>query len=369
MGVEYQAVQWNRQKRLYDAVLVGGVAAYLVTFSALSKLLFPRVTDEILLIRAFGTAAFLLLHVILCIGPLCRLNRAFLPLLYNRRHAGVTCFLLGLIHAALVVATYHAGSDINPILSIFVSGTFGGTAGTIPFQAFGFIALVILFLMAAISHDFWLANLTAPVWKALHMGVYVAYALLVLHVTFGVLQGEGRPVYVGAMALGIVTVVSLHLVAARRERALDDSCSGRRESAHSETGSESGVTSAATNGYVDACAVADIPENRARIVCLGGERVAIFKYDGKISAVSNVCQHQNGPLGEGKIVYGCITCPWHGYQYQPDTGASPPPFVEKVPTFNVRVKDGRVFVHPKPNPAGTKAEPARIDGRIMGVEI
>jgi len=89
--------------------------------------------------------------------------------------------------------------------------------------------------------------------------------------------------------------------------------------------------------------------------------VAIFKYDGKISAVSNVCQHQNGPLGEGKIVFGCITCPWHGYQYQPDTGASPPPFVEKVPTFNVRVRNGRVFVHPQPNPAGTRAEPALME--------
>src|SRR5206468_10977155 len=124
--------------------------------------------------------------------------------------------------------------------------------------------------------------------------------------------------------------------------------------------SQSLVTSAATeDDFVNACAIADIPENRARIVCLSGERVAIFKYDGKISAVSNVCQHQNGPLGEGKIVFGCITCPWHGYQYQPDTGASPPPFVEKVPTFNVHVKNGRVFVHPKPNPAGTRAEPAR----------
>ena len=47
--------------------------------------------------------------------------------------------------------------------------------------------------MAATSHDFWLHNLTAPVWKTLHMGVYVAYALIVLHVIFGVLQGEIEP--------------------------------------------------------------------------------------------------------------------------------------------------------------------------------
>ena len=44
----------------------------------------PRVTDEIMLMRAFGTAALLLLHVILCIGPLCRLGPKLLPLLYNR---------------------------------------------------------------------------------------------------------------------------------------------------------------------------------------------------------------------------------------------------------------------------------------------
>jgi nitrite reductase/ring-hydroxylating ferredoxin subunit/DMSO/TMAO reductase YedYZ heme-binding membrane subunit len=343
MGVAYVSVQWNRQKKLYDALLVGGVAAYLVIFSVLTTLLFPRVTDEIMLIRAFGTGAFLLLHMILCIGPLCRLNPKFLPLLYNRRHAGVTCFLLGLIHAMLVILTYHAGSDTNPILSIFVSSPLTGSIAGVPFQPFGFFALVILFLMAATSHDFWLANLSAPIWKALHMLVYAAYALLVLHVAFGALQGEGSPVYVGTMALGLVTVIGLHIVAARREVAQD-----------------SEAVQSADDGFVDACAITDIPENRARIVCLSGERVAIFKYDGKVSAVSNVCQHQNGPLGEGKIVFGCITCPWHGYQYQPDTGASPPPFVEKVPMFNVRVKEGRVFVHPKPNPAGTRVEPATI---------
>src|ERR1051326_1647208 len=222
MGVEYRAVQWNRQKKFYDAVLVGGVATYLVTFSALTKLMFPRVTDEIMLIRAFGTGAFLLLHIILCIGPLCRLHPKLLPVLYNRRHAGVTCFLLGLIHAALVVITYHAGSDTNPILSIFVSSPVTRSVAGVPFQPFGFFALIILFLMAATSHDFWLANLSAPIWKSLHMMVYVAYALLVLHVTFGVLQGEGSPVYVAATALGLVTVLGLHITAARKERPQDE---------------------------------------------------------------------------------------------------------------------------------------------------
>jgi nitrite reductase/ring-hydroxylating ferredoxin subunit/DMSO/TMAO reductase YedYZ heme-binding membrane subunit len=343
MSVKYQAIQWNRQKRIYDFVLVGGVALYLLMFGVVTEILFPFVTAEILLMRAFGTAALLLLQVILCIGPLCRLDPKFLPLLYNRRHAGVTCFLLALIHAVLVVTTYHAGGNLNPILSIFASSPLTGSVAGVPFQPFGFFALVILFLLAATSHDFWLANLSAPVWKMLHMAVYFAYALLVLHVTFGTLQGETSWFYGAAMAVGLITILGLHFVAAQKEIPLD---------AESKT--------KVADEFVDACAVADIPENRARIVCVSGERVAIFKYDGKISAVSNVCQHQNGPLGEGKIVAGCITCPWHGYQYVPETGASPPPFVEKVPTFNVRVKSGRVWLDPKPNPAGSRAEPALI---------
>jgi nitrite reductase/ring-hydroxylating ferredoxin subunit len=344
MSVKYQAVQWNRQKRIYDLVLVGGVALYLIAFGALTEILFPFVTEEILLMRAFGTASFLLLHIILCIGPLCRLHPKFLPLLYNRRHAGVTMFLLALIHAVMVLATYHAGGDTNPFLSLFVSSPLTGSVAGVPFQPFGFFALVISFLMAATSHDFWLANLSAPVWKSLHMLIYVAYALLVLHVTFGALQGEASPVYVAAMAVGFGTVLALHIAAARKEVNPD------RE-----------VPIHAKDDFVDVCAFADIPENRARIICLSGERVAIFKYDGKISAVSNVCQHQNGPLGEGKIISGCITCPWHGYQYLPETGASPPPFAEKVPTFSVRVKAGRVLIHPQPHPAGTRVEPAVIE--------
>ena len=344
MAVNYTAVQWNRQKKFYDFALVGGVALYLTAFGAMTEILFPLVTEEILLMRAFGTAAFLLLHIILCIGPLCRLNPKFLPLLYNRRHVGVTCFLLAFILAVLVVATYHAGGDLNPILSIFISSPLTGSIAGVPFQPFGFLALVILFLLAATSHDFWLTNLTAPVWKALHMAVYFAYALLVLHVTFGTLQGETSWFYVAATALGFATVLALHIAAARKEVPLDTE-----------------LKNIAVDGFMDACAVADIPANRARIVSVSGERVAIFKYDGKISAVSNVCQHQNGPLGEGKIVSGCITCPWHGYQYVPETGASPPPFVEKVPTFNVRVQNGRVWIDPKPNPAGSHAKPALLE--------
>jgi sulfoxide reductase heme-binding subunit YedZ len=114
------------------------------------------------------------------------------------------------------------------------------------------------------------------------------------------------------------------------------------------------------DGFLYACAVTEIPEKCATVVSLHGERVAIFKYDGKVSAISNVCRHQNGPLGEGKIIDGCVTCPWHGYQYLPEDGASPPPFTEKVSTFQTRIVDGRVWIDPRPNPPGTRVEPSLI---------
>jgi sulfoxide reductase heme-binding subunit YedZ len=115
------------------------------------------------------------------------------------------------------------------------------------------------------------------------------------------------------------------------------------------------------DGFVAVCRVDAIPEKRACVVSCGGERIAVFKYDGRVSAVSNVCRHQNGPLGEGKITDGCITCPWHGYQYLPDTGASPPPFTEKVPTYRTLVAGGHVYVHPTPFAPGTRVEPSAVE--------
>jgi sulfoxide reductase heme-binding subunit YedZ len=343
MSKTYRVVSWNPTKRRYDLVAGGIVLLFLAFFLVVQGVLRPELTIETLLIRALGAAAFTLLNVILCIGPLARLDSRFLPLLYNRRHLGVMMFTIALAHGVFSIVQFHTLGTLNPLVSVLVSNAHYTSIRQLPFQPFGLAALLILFLMAATSHDFWLHNLTAPVWKTLHMGVYVAYTLIVLHVVFGVLQGETSPVLAVALGCCVVTVFTLHLLSAGRE--------GRRDREN---------TNARADGFVEVCSIDDIPEKRAVTTCLSGERVAVFRYDGRISAVSNVCQHQNGPLGEGRIINNCIVCPWHGYEYVPDTGASPPPFTEKVPTFDVRVVRGRVLVHPRPHQPGTRIEPARI---------
>src|SRR6516164_1281329 len=344
MSVQYGAISWNRQKKVYDVTVVSLLVLYVAVFVGVGAWQNPNATAETLLIRALGTAAFLLLNAVLCIGPLSRLDRRFLPLLYNRRHLGVTTFLLGLAHGGFALFQFHALGNVNPLVSLFVSNPRYGSITDFPFQALGFFALIVLFLMAATSHDFWLRNLSAPTWKRLHMLVYVAYGLLVAHVTLGALQSETSPVLASALIIGVATVLSLHLAAALREKRID-------EARHQVV----------DEGFVEVCKVERIPEKCATIVTLSGERVAVFRYDGKVSAISNVCQHQNGPLGEGRIIDGCVTCPWHGYQYRPESGAAPPPFKEKIPTFQVKVVEGSVFVPPPPNPPGTYIHPAEIE--------
>src|SRR5262245_6673835 len=106
MSISYQAVGWNRTKKIYDGILAAGLLVYLGVFVGIGSLVHPNATAETLLIRGLGTAALLLLHIILCIGPLCRLDRRFLPLLYNRRHLGVTMFVLGLAIATFSLVQF-----------------------------------------------------------------------------------------------------------------------------------------------------------------------------------------------------------------------------------------------------------------------
>jgi sulfoxide reductase heme-binding subunit YedZ len=336
MSVRYRAVNWNRNKWVYDVVLAAGIAGYLAVFITIGKLTWSG-SDEILLLRALGSCAFLLLHVVLCIGPLARLDRRFLPLLYNRRHLGVATFLVGLGHGALATGYYHGFGNVSPLVSLLATNTGYGSLRTFPFETLGLLALVILFVMAATSHDFWQKNLSPSVWKGIHMLVYPTYALLVMHVALGALQAEGSVFYLAMLAIGVLTVLSLHVATAFHEWRRDRSPKPQISAAE----------------WIDVGGVDDIANHRAKVVCVGGERIAVFRNDDSISAVTNVCAHQRGPLGEGKIVDGCITCPWHGWQYKPATGQSPPPFHEKIATYRVRVEDARILIDAKPLAPGT----------------
>jgi methionine sulfoxide reductase heme-binding subunit len=344
MGASYKAIGWNRQKKIYDWIILGFCAGYLFLFIVLHLFFNPDVTFETLLIRSTSTLALILLQIILSIGPLTRMDKRFLPLLYNRRHLGVTMFCMAAVHGVFSIIHFHSLSNVNPLVSLFTSNTRFGSLADFPFQALGFFALVILFLMAITSHDFWLHQLSPKVWKTLHMSVYFAYFLIIMHVVLGVIQFETSPVFIILLSLGAATLIILHLLAGNKEVKKDDIKFDLQK-----------------QGFVKVCGINEVEESKAKLFCIDKERIAVFKIAEKLFAVHNVCKHQGGPLGEGKIIDGCITCPWHGYQYFPHNGQSPPPFKEKVCIYDVKVEDGNVWVNPIPYPEGTELKGAVIN--------
>lgn len=344
MSNTYTFISWNPFKKSYDKIMLLGIGLIVISFVGLQLTFDSQITLETLIIRTTSLTAIFLLHFILIIGPLCRLNKSFLPLLYNRRHLGVTMFLFAAIHSIFSIIQFHALGDINPLASVFLSNIKYLSISQFPFQVFGFLAFIIFFLMAATSHDFWLNKLSPKIWKSLHMLVYLAYTLVILHVALGILQYENKLIYWILLIASFGTVAGFHLVAGLKERkwlqvqkkyVLD-------------------------NGYYEVCNVSEIPEDCAKTLFLEGQNIAIFKYDNKLSAVNNICRHQMGPLGEGKIIDGCITCPWHGYQYLPENGQSPPPFTEKLETYHLKLIKGVVWIDPKPNAEGTFVEPVKL---------
>lgn len=344
MSVRYVGVQWTRWKIGFDVVAVALIAAYLQLFPIFTRLTLhgaQSIDSRILGMRSWGSCAFLLLTVTLSIGPLARLNRRFLPILYNRRHLGVLLFGVAAYHAYQVLGYYFAYGPKGKIEALFAYDT-AATGSSLPFTMFGMAALLIFFVMAVTSHDFWQNTLGPKLWKSLHMFVYVAYALVVLHVAFGPLQFERHPALVGSVFLSVLWVCGLHLVAGFRESKRD-----------------ARISDAIEDGWVDAGPAGDIPQDGAIALSVPGrEKIAVVRHGQNVSAVHGVCRHQQGPLTEGRVIDGCLTCPWHGWTYRPEDGCSPPPFTEQIPTYQVRLsKGGRVLVNPEPLPLGTKSEP------------
>ena len=348
MSVKYIPVQWNRNKWIYNGFMMAGIVSFLGMFLYVSPDLLMgeghKINPQILNARAFGACAFLMLSIILGIGPLARLNPRFSMLLYNRRHFGVMTAAVALTHAGYILNWYFAFSKSNKFEALLFANTSYGQASGFPFEIFGVFALGCLLILAATSHDFWLKFLTAPVWKRLHYLIYPVYIAVVAHVSLGILQDNSGGVFPLLFIAAALVVSALHLAAFLYER---------------RNGDPRAIPD--TEGWFKVCKAADIPEGRARIGLLpSGDRVAVFRMENKLSAISNACAHQNGPLGEGKIIRCLVTCPWHGYNYDVRNGRSPAPFTEKIPTYNLTIRNGDVFVDPKANEPGTYVEPAEV---------
>ncbi len=93
----------------------------------------------------------------------------------------------------------------------------------------------------------------------------------------------------------------------------------------------------------------DFKQKPVTEVRLGKTTVAITCRKGKFGAISGVCNHVGGPLGQGHLDGDYVVCPWHHYKFHWRTGEGEPGFeADRVPSYEVREKGGRLLLRAKP---------------------
>lgn len=104
----------------------------------------------------------------------------------------------------------------------------------------------------------------------------------------------------------------------------------------------------------------DLPEGRVKTVSARNVYLCLSHFEGQWAAMDNHCPHQGGPLGEGSIEKGVegkcwIRCPWHGWDFDPLTGAPPGGHEDTgQKTYPVELRDGEVFVGLEPEPEAAR---------------
>jgi len=85
--------------------------------------------------------------------------------------------------------------------------------------------------------------------------------------------------------------------------------------------------------------------NPSKHVSVSGKELALFKVDGKVYCVSNICTHVGGPLSDGNIDKNIVTCPWHFAQFDVTTGKLiSGPAMKDVKCYVVKVEGDEVYV-------------------------
>ena len=127
------------------------------------------------------------------------------------------------------------------------------------------------------------------------------------------------------------------------------------------------------DGFVEVAKVAEVPAGGAKLVVVDGAQIALFNVDGEFSALSNRCSHARGPLVDGSVKDGVVTCPWHSAEFDLKTGAALcAPARGPVPAYQVKVVGDAVLVGPQktaeqieqPAPSPAVELPERVDHEL-----
>ena len=95
--------------------------------------------------------------------------------------------------------------------------------------------------------------------------------------------------------------------------------------------------------FIDVLSEAELPAGKACQVKIRDRCIALFHTERGYFAADNLCPHRGGPLSDGDLVGNEVTCPWHFWTFDVETGRHADPRLSLV-THKVSVDDGRVRV-------------------------
>lgn len=97
--------------------------------------------------------------------------------------------------------------------------------------------------------------------------------------------------------------------------------------------------------FQPAATLDEVAAGRPLRCTVDGQSVLVCNVGGDLYAVADVCTHDRGPLGEGRLRGAAIECPRHGARFDVRDGAvKAPPAVKPIATYPVRVRDGVIEV-------------------------
>ncbi|MBI3803379.1 MAG: Rieske 2Fe-2S domain-containing protein [Nitrospirae bacterium] len=96
--------------------------------------------------------------------------------------------------------------------------------------------------------------------------------------------------------------------------------------------------------FVKVATLDEIPTERGKVIQVEGKEIALFRLDGKVYAIDNLCLHEGGPLGHGPVKDGIVTCPWHLWRFDVRTGAMVEAPSMRVDCFAVKLEGDEVYL-------------------------
>ena len=80
-------------------------------------------------------------------------------------------------------------------------------------------------------------------------------------------------------------------------------------------------------------------------VMIGEVPYAICKRGGNVTALSGICPHRGGPLGQGAINGANVVCPWHAWEWNCTTGENDRDPEKKVASYEVKIEGGDILLN------------------------